>query len=166
MKLRIGYFEATRGYVIYSPRHAALRWINTYPWGASNTYPRGAYCVVKAGVTKCSGRTIEYTSYKHYSKEAFLVDLPQVDHGGGGRRGGCEQERQSREWSTCVARRNLNHIKNFGANNFDIKRVCTFHTIASPCRQWSTKTFSRNWYFFAIEWNSLHQVWKQNNWPK
>jgi hypothetical protein len=33
--LCIGYFEATREYVIYSPRRAAPRWINTYPRGAS-----------------------------------------------------------------------------------------------------------------------------------
>ena len=37
------------------------------------------YCVFKAGVTKCPGRTIEYTFYKHYSKEAFLADLRNVD---------------------------------------------------------------------------------------
>jgi hypothetical protein len=37
------------------------------------------YCVFKAAVTKCLGRTIEYTSYKHYSKEAFLADLRNVD---------------------------------------------------------------------------------------
>ena len=37
------------------------------------------YCVVKSGVTKCPGRTIQYTSYKHYSKEAFLTDLRNVD---------------------------------------------------------------------------------------
>jgi hypothetical protein len=30
-QISIGYFEATRGYVIY----AAPRWINTYPRGAS-----------------------------------------------------------------------------------------------------------------------------------
>ena len=66
----------------------------------------------------------------------------------GGRGGGSARpERRSREWSTCVACRNLNRIKNFGANNFDIlKRVCTFHTITSPRRQWglykNTKTFS------------------------
>ena len=60
--------------------------------------------------------------------------MPQVDHGGGRARGGSTRpERQSREWSTCVACRNLNRIKNFGANNFDIlKRVRTFHTITSP----------------------------------
>jgi hypothetical protein len=34
-KVSIGYFEATRGYVIYSPRRAAPTWINTYPRGAS-----------------------------------------------------------------------------------------------------------------------------------
>ena len=31
-------------------------------------------------------------------------------------------ERRSREWSTCVACRNLNRIKNFGANN-NVARV-------------------------------------------
>ena len=66
--------------------------------------------------------------------------------GEGGRCGGSARpERQSREWSTCVACRNLNRIKNFGVNNFDIlKRVCTFHTITSPrTDNGSTKTFSR-----------------------
>jgi hypothetical protein len=66
--------------------------------------------------------------------------------GEGGRGGGSARpERRSREWSTCVACRNLNRIKNFGANNFDIlKRVCTFHTITSPrADDGSTKTFSR-----------------------
>ena len=33
VRISIGYFEATRGYVIYSPRRAAPRWINTYPRG-------------------------------------------------------------------------------------------------------------------------------------
>ena len=61
--------------------------------------------------------------------------------GEGGRGGGSARpERRSREWSTCVACRNLNRIKNFGANNFDILKVRTFHTITSPRRQWSTKT--------------------------
>ena len=42
--------------------------------------------------------------------------------GEGGRGGGIARpERRSRQWSTCVACRNLNRIKNFGANNFDIK---------------------------------------------
>ena len=67
--------------------------------------------------------------------------------GEGGRgEGNAQPERRSREWSTCVPCRNLNRIKNFGANNFDIKRLCTFHTITSPRRQLvykNTKTFSR-----------------------
>jgi hypothetical protein len=50
-----------------------------------------------------------------------VLDLPQVDHGGGRAQG----ERRSLEWSTSVACRNLNRIKNFGGNNFGIKRVCT-----------------------------------------
>jgi hypothetical protein len=67
---------------------------------------------------------------------------------GEGWRGGrsARPKRRSREWSTCVACKNLNRIKNFGANNFDIKRVCTFHTINSTRRQRvykNTKTFSR-----------------------
>ena len=37
------------------------------------------YCVVKSGVSKGPWRTIEYKSYKHYSKEAFLADLWNVD---------------------------------------------------------------------------------------
>jgi hypothetical protein len=28
------------------------------------------------------------------------------------------------------------------------------------------KHILKNWYFFVVEWNSLHQVWKRNNWPK
>jgi hypothetical protein len=66
--------------------------------------------------------------------------------GEGGRGGGSARpEQRSREWSTCVACRNLNRIKNFGANNFDIlKRVSTFHTITSPrAVNGSKKTFSR-----------------------
>ena len=69
--------------------------------------------------------------------------------GEGGRGGGSTRpERRSPEWSTCVACRNLNRIKNFGANNFGIKGcvLFTFHTITSPRRQWvykNTKTFSR-----------------------
>ena len=50
------------------------------------------------------------------------IDLSQVDHGGGregGEGGGAARNR--REWSTCVARSNLNRIKNFSANNFAIK---------------------------------------------
>jgi hypothetical protein len=48
------------------------------------------------------------------------LDLPQVDHGGGRAQGReARSERRSREWSTCVACRNLNRIKNFGANNFE-----------------------------------------------
>ena len=44
--------------------------------------------------------------------------------GEGGRgEGNARPERRSREWSTCVPCRNLNRIKNFGANNFYIKRV-------------------------------------------
>jgi hypothetical protein len=37
------------------------------------------FCVVKAGVTKSPVKTIEYTSYKHYSKEAFLDELRNID---------------------------------------------------------------------------------------
>ena len=65
------------------------------------------------------------------------------EEGRGG--GSARPERRSRECSTCVACRNLNRIRNFGANNFDINRVCTFHTVTSLRRQWvykNTKTFS------------------------
>jgi hypothetical protein len=85
-------------------------------------------------------KILSLTSIKIFKQHR--LDLPHVDHGGRSAR----PERRSREWSTCVACRNLNRIKNFGANNFDIKRVCTFHTITSPRRQWvykNTKTFSR-----------------------
>ena len=45
--------------------------------------------------------------------------------GEGGRgEGNVRPERRSREWSTCVPRRNLNRIKNFGANNFYILKGC------------------------------------------
>jgi hypothetical protein len=72
--------------------------------------------------------------------------------GEGGRGGGgARPERRSREWSTCVACRNLNRIKNFGANNFDIlKRVCNVYisyNYFTARRQWvykNTKTLSRN----------------------
>ena len=45
---------------------------------------------------------------------------------GEGRRGGgsVRPERRSCEWSTCVACRNLNRIKNVGANNFYILKGC------------------------------------------
>ena len=45
--------------------------------------------------------------------------------GEGGRGGGSARpERRSCVWSTCVACRNLNRIKNFGANNFYILKGC------------------------------------------
>ena len=88
----------------------------------------------------------------------YYVDLPQVDHGEGGRGvGSARLERRSCVWSTCVACRNLNRIKNFGANNFYILKVCTFHKITSPRRQWvytNTKTFSR----IDISWSSNETV--------
>ena len=60
---------------------------------------------------------------------------------------GGRPERRSREWSTCVACRNLNRIKNFGANNFDIKKgVYISYNYFTARRQWvykNTKTFSR-----------------------
>ena len=37
------------------------------------------YCIVKAGVIKTPGKTIEYRSYKRYQKCAFIQDLSQVD---------------------------------------------------------------------------------------
>ena len=33
------------------------------------------YCVVKAGISKAPGKTIEYRSYKHYQKNDFIQDL-------------------------------------------------------------------------------------------
>ena len=71
-----------------------------------------------------------------------LIDLPQVDHGGGRARGreGAGPERRSREWSTCVACRNLNRIKNFGANNFDIKGCVYFIQLLHRADNGSTKT--------------------------
>jgi hypothetical protein len=61
---------------------------------------------------------------------------------GEGWRGGrsARPKRRSREWSTCVACKNLNRIKNFGANNFDIKRVCTFQQLIQRADNGSTKT--------------------------
>ena len=37
------------------------------------------FCVIKSGVPKARGRTIEYRSYKHYSKQEFLKDLRDTD---------------------------------------------------------------------------------------
>jgi len=37
------------------------------------------FCVMKSGVPKAPGRTIEYRSYKHYSKQEFLKDLRDID---------------------------------------------------------------------------------------
>ena len=37
------------------------------------------FCVVKSGVTKAPGKTIEYRSFKNYSKEDFVNDLKDVD---------------------------------------------------------------------------------------
>ena len=37
------------------------------------------FCVIKSGVPKAPGRTIEYRSYKHYSKQEFLNDLRDID---------------------------------------------------------------------------------------
>ena len=96
------------------------------------------------------------------------IDLQQVDHGGGRVRG---RERATRatksRWSTCVPCRNFNRIKNFGANNFDIKRVCTFHTITSPRRQLvykNTKTFSRiDISLSSNETVCIECAWKRNN---
>ena len=62
--------------------------------------------------------------------------------GEGGRGGGSARpERRSREWSTCVACRNLNRIKNFGANNFDILKGCVhFIQLLHRADNGSTKT--------------------------
>ena len=37
------------------------------------------FCVMKSGVPKAPGRTIECRSYKHYSKQEFLKDLRDID---------------------------------------------------------------------------------------
>ena len=37
------------------------------------------FCVVKAGVTKASGKTIEYRFYKRYQKNGFIQELCQTD---------------------------------------------------------------------------------------
>ena len=37
------------------------------------------FCVIKSGVPKAPGRTIEYRLYKHYSKQEFLSDLRDID---------------------------------------------------------------------------------------
>ena len=37
------------------------------------------FCVVKASVTKVSGKTIEYCSYKGYQKNGFIQELCQTD---------------------------------------------------------------------------------------
>ena len=62
--------------------------------------------------------------------------------GVGGRGGGSARpERRSREWSTCVACRNLNRIKNFGAKNFDILKGCVhFIQLLHRADNGSTKT--------------------------
>ena len=36
------------------------------------------YCIIKASVPRAPGKTIEYRSYKHYSKELFLSDLKEA----------------------------------------------------------------------------------------
>jgi hypothetical protein len=81
------------------------------------------WAAAPSSAKKCRNMALD-----HHCKLDKSVDLPQVDHGEGGRGGGSARpERRSREWSTCVACRNLNRIKNFGANNFDILKVRTFH---------------------------------------
>ena len=37
------------------------------------------YCVLKAGIPRAPPRTIEYRSFKHFSKQAFLTDLTNVN---------------------------------------------------------------------------------------
>ena len=37
------------------------------------------FCIVKAGVTKASGKTIKYCSYKCYQKNGFIQELCQTD---------------------------------------------------------------------------------------
>ena len=37
------------------------------------------FCVVKSGITKAPGKTIEYRSFKNYSKADFVNDLKDVD---------------------------------------------------------------------------------------
>ena len=37
------------------------------------------FCVIKSGVPKAPGRTIEYRLYEHYSKQEFLSDLRDID---------------------------------------------------------------------------------------
>ena len=36
-------------------------------------------CVIKSGAPKAPGRTIEYRSYKHYSKQEFVNDFIEID---------------------------------------------------------------------------------------
>ena len=37
------------------------------------------FCVIKSGVPKAPGRTLECRSYKHYSKQEFPNDLRDID---------------------------------------------------------------------------------------
>ena len=37
------------------------------------------FCVIKSGVPKAQGRTSEYRSYKHYSKQESVNDLKEID---------------------------------------------------------------------------------------
>ena len=37
------------------------------------------FCVVKSGVTKAPGKTVEYRSFKNSSKADFVNDLKNVD---------------------------------------------------------------------------------------
>jgi hypothetical protein len=77
------------------------------------------------------------------------LDLPQVDHGGGRARG--------RERATRVACRNLNRIKNFGANNFDILNgvYISYNYFTAPTMGLQKhKKFSRS----DISWSSNETV--------
>jgi hypothetical protein len=62
-------------------------------------------------------------------------------------------ERGSREWSTCIPCRNLNRIKKFGANNFDIKGCVHFIQLLHHADNGSIK---------AQKHSHLQQVWKRN----
>ena len=54
--------------------------------------------------------------------------------GEGGRGGGSARpERRSREWSTCVACRNLNRIKHFGADHFGVRLKRGYGTERNGC---------------------------------
>ena len=79
--------------------------------------------------------------------------------GEGGRGGGSARpERRSCVWSTCVACRNLNRIKHFGANNFYILKGCVhFIKLLHRADNGSTQTqkiFSR----IDISWSSNETV--------